>query len=136
MTSSEKTQLSIRQNLKNDISVDIKIILELQKADKPLIANHIAKGINETPQLVDYHLKNLLEKGVILTVEEYDTTFYMLQPSFYMEKAETSLMTILIEWLKIFMEQLEIDPELDKTKVILNNLKYYFTIFFLNLELE
>jgi len=109
--------------------IRLRIIQHLKEADKPLIAHHIAKGTNIRPQLVDYHLKKLVEQGIILVQQEYGHNYYFLQPSFYMEEAETALMKLLTPWIQAFAEQTEIGEGLEKEQVVYDNLHYYFQIF-------
>jgi len=91
--------------------------------------NHIAKGINVRPQSVEYHLSKLTEEGVVLVQSQYGHNYYFLQPIFYMEDAETVLMKLLMPWIKKFAEETETEEQ-DKTQVVINNLSYYFQLFF------
>lgn len=111
--------------------VAVKIIAALQKADRPLIAYQISRKIKESPQLVDYHLKNLLQKQVVLQTEDSESKHYFLQPSFYLEDAEISLMKVLTPWIQEFAKQTEVDnpPNADKKQVVLDNLYFYFRLF-------
>ena len=115
----------------DDIDTALKIVLFMQKKDRPLIANHIAKGIKESPQLVDHHLKRLAEQGIILYEDDMRSRYYILQPIFYMEPAERSLMTILTPWVAEVAKQIVINPEIKFTKeeVICRNLLFYFNAF-------
>lgn len=112
--------------------VPLKIIAALQKADKPLIAYQISRKVKESPQLVDYHLKSLVQKQVVLQTEDGDSKYYFLQPSFYLVEAEISLMKVLTPWIEEFAKQTEVDnpPNADKKQVVLDNLYYYFLLFF------
>jgi len=118
----------MQKKTKSDIA--LQIIRHLKKADRPLIAHHIAKGIKGRPQLVDYHLKKLVEKGVVLITREYDHFYYFLQPSFYMEEAETALMQITLPWVEEFAKLTEKTEEMEnKEPAVLNSLYYYFVLF-------
>lgn len=111
----------------DDIDTALKIVLFMRKKDRPLIANHVAKGIGENRSLVDYHLKRLIEQGIILYQDDMDSRFYILQPFFYMEAAETSLITLLTPWVKEVAKQITINPELktQKEEIVLQNLILY-----------
>ena len=115
----------------DDVDTALKIVLFMQKKDRPLIAYHIAKGIKESPQLVDHHLKRLAEQGIILYEDDMGSRYYILQPIFYMEPAERSLMTILTPWVAEVAKQIVINPEVKFTKeeVIRRNLLFYFNAF-------
>ena len=115
----------------DDIDTALKIVLFMRKKDRPLIANHIAKGIKESPQLVDHHLRRLVNQGIILFQDDMGSRFYILQPVFYMEPAERSLMTILTPWVTEVAKQIVIDPEAKFTReeVVRRNLLFYFNAF-------
>jgi len=117
------------QKKKNDIP--LQIILHLKKADRPLIANHIATAINARSSLVDYHLKKLICQGIVLTTADEYGRYYLLQPSFYLEAAELALMKVLIPWVQEFAKQTEVTEEMDgpKEQVVYANLRRYFEIF-------
>ena len=114
---------------KNDIA--FQIILHLKKADRPLIANHITTAINARSSLVNYHLKKLIQQGIVLTTTDEYGHYYLLQPSFYLEAAELALMTVLTPWVQEFAKQTEVTEEMDgpKEQVVYANLKRYFEIF-------
>lgn len=121
---------------KNNNDIPLKILLLLKKKDRPLIANHIAKGINERPQIVDYHLKILTEKGIVLITEEFGSKQYLLQPNFYLEDAETALMQLLLPWVQEFSKQTDIHPYMKGSRedIVLNNLEAYWLIFLQNIK--
>lgn len=118
-----------KKKLKADIP--LKIILVLKKVDRPLIAHHIAKSAKIRPQLVDYHLKKLVKQGVVLVQEEFGHFYYYLQPSFYLEEAETALMATLMPWIEEFVKQTEFTEDMEDTheQIVYNNLRQYFQIF-------
>jgi len=109
--------------------VALKIIKVLQEADRPLILNHVAREVGESPQLVDYHLRSLVEKQVVLQTEDVSSKYYFLQPSFYLVEAETSLMKVLTPWIQEFAKQTEVETDSDKKQAVLDNLYYYFSLF-------
>lgn len=111
--------------------IDLQIIVHLQKADRPLIANHIATAIGARSSLVDYHLKKLIREGIVLTTTDQYGRYYLLQPSFYLEEAETALMKVLTPWVEEFSRQTEITDEMKGTneQIVYANLKAFFQIF-------
>ena len=120
----------LKKKKKNQSSdIRLRIIQHLKKADKPLIAHHIARGTGIGAQLVDYHLKKLVEQGVVLVQREYEHNYYFLQPSFYLEEAETALMKVLTPWIEAFAEATETEEDQDKEQIVYDNLHYYFQIF-------
>jgi len=117
---------------KKKTDIALQIILHLKKADRPLIANHIATAINARSSLVDYHLKKLICQGIVLTTTDDYGHYYLLQPSFYLEEAELALMNVLTPWIQEFAKQTEVTEEMSEPKeqVVYANLKRYFEIFF------
>lgn len=116
--------------MSND-SLVLQIIGFLKEKDIPLIAHHIAKGIKKNSSLVDYHIKKLVAEGVLLIQHVEGSKYYYLQPSFYMEDAETAFMELLTPWVKEFALQTVIteDVKVDKSEAVINNLHYYFQQF-------
>lgn len=125
----------MKQN--NDATINTRIINLLIEADKPLIAHHIAKGIKETPQLVDYHLKKLVDQGIVLVDESYGTKFFVLQPPFYMESAESVLLQSLIPWATEFSKQcIIVEDESQRAKITINSIHEYLIRLLLDLKRE
>lgn len=122
-------KLMKREKVKGNIP--FKIVVFLEKKDKPMMAAHIAKGLRISPQLVDYHIKKMVEKGILIVEQECDTKFYRLQAPFYMEIAETGLMSVLTPWVKEFAKEIEITEDMDGTKqqIVFENLNYYVKLF-------
>jgi len=116
---------------KKKSDIDLQIIMHLKKADRPLIANHIATAIDARSSLVDYHLKKLIHEGVVLTTTDDYGHYYLLQPSFYLEEAETALMKVLTPWVQEFARQTEITEQMKGTReqIVYTNLRRYFEIF-------
>jgi predicted transcriptional regulator len=113
-------------------SIPFKIVQLLKEKDKPLIAQHIAKGIKKSASLTHYHLQKLVKNGIVVIDVDFERTYYLLQPVFYMENAEDVLMGNLTPWVKEFMKQIEIDEanvEISKEDVLIGCLKFYFQLF-------
>ena len=110
----------------------LKIVKAMQDADKPLILNHIAKRAKTSPQLTDYHLGQMIKKGLVLCVDEYDKKYYMMQPIFYDENWLTALYQILTPFVegmgdKIGYEQCDLD--LSQERVVINILVMFLRRF-------
>ena len=108
------------------------IVETMQRADKPLIMNHIARRSKISPQLVDYHLEQMINKGLVLLVEEENKKYYMLQPIFYDENWLNALYTMLTPFVEgmsghIAFEQF--DTEISKERVIINILIMFLRRF-------
>lgn len=110
----------------------LKIVEVMQCADKPLILNHIAKRADASAQLVNYHLGQMIKKGLVLCVEEDDKKYYMLQSIFYDENWLTALYQMLTPFVegmsgKIGYEQCNID--LSTERVVINILVMFLRRF-------
>jgi DNA-binding transcriptional ArsR family regulator len=112
----------------------LQILSFLKKTDKPVLSHHIAKSIKVRPQHVLYHLRNLIQKGIILSQKEFGHTYYYLQPMFYVEDAETTLMQLLLPWVTEFSKQTVIPEGSDEEQVRLENLKMYFQLFVTDIQ--
>ena len=120
----------------NDISIELSIIAYLKRKDIPLLAHHISKGINKSPQSVDYNIKKLVKEGVILIEHVEGSKYYYLQPTFYMRDAETTLMQLITPWVKEFSIQTKIteDTGVSRDEAVIKSLFYYFQQFFKDLQ--
>lgn len=120
-------------NFENE-ETQLKIIRVMQKINRPLILNHIAKRCNIAPQLADYHLQKMIKKGLIVsTFNEHE--YYMLQPIFYDKNWLTALYIQLTPFLEdmakengLSMNQTDQPAE----KVVIN----VFTMFLKRFEEE
>ncbi len=104
----------------------------MQKADKPLILNHIAKHAGASAQLVDYHLGQMIKKGLVLCLNEDDKKYYILQPIFYDENwliALYKMLTPFVEGMsdKIGYEQYSLD--ISQERVVINILVMFLRRF-------
>lgn len=110
----------------------IKIVRIMQNTNKPLILNHIAKKASLAPQLVDYHLEQMIKKGLVYVIEEEGKKYYILQPVFYdrnwLDALYNQLTPFILELAEegnIFLDQVEID----KSKAVLNILGAFLKRF-------
>lgn len=68
-----------------EISCQQQIVYILIKAGTPISLNDISKKSDHTPQLINYHLKQLIKDGIILKENTSSTPKYGLQKIFYNE---------------------------------------------------
>jgi len=110
----------------------IQIIETMQKAGKPLILQHIAKRSKLTPQLVSYHMKQMIQWGIAGTVQSPDFTdpkvYYVLQPAYYDENWLNSLFVLLEPYMKALTIDFE-QTEVGHTKSVIRNLSMFLRLF-------
>ena len=102
----------------------------MRKSGDPLIAQHIAKRSHLYPQLVRYHLTQMVEWGMITTLTVEDKTFYQLQKPYYDER----LMDVLTEMLIPYMQAMSEDMDLSQAKIpiseaVIRNLFMFLRMF-------
>ena len=110
----------------------MRIVEVMQDADMPLILNHIAKRADASAQLVDYHLGQMIKKGLVLCINEDDKKYYILQPIFYDENWLTALYKMLTPFVegmcdKIGYEQYDLD--IPQERVVINILVMFLRRF-------
>lgn len=115
----------------------LKIVEAMQNADKPLILNHVAKRAKISPQLADYHLGQMIKKGLVLCIDEYDKKHYILQQIFYDENWLTALYQMLTPFVEgmsgtIGYEQHDLD--LSQERVVINIMVMFLRRFEEELE--
>lgn len=85
----------------SNYGTQLKIIRVMQRANNPLILNHIAKRANMAHQLVDYHLEKMIKNGLASVYSgEGGKTYYMLQPIFYDKNWTLALSNQLIPFIQ------------------------------------
>lgn len=92
------------------------IIFDLMESEGPKQLNHIAVDTGLQPQLVDYHLRNMVITGLVITVTNNGKKYYMLQPVFYDETLFEGLAEALLPVVDAFssefdFSQIKISPE-------------------------
>jgi len=110
----------------------IQIVKALQKADKPLILQHISELSKVSTQLTAYHMKQMVEWGIAGTVEVNgdDKTYYMLQPAYYDRKWLEALFALLLPYLKSMKKQMDFSgTKVDSSKAIVRNLSMFLRLF-------
>ena len=110
----------------------LKIVEVMQAADKPLILNHIAKRAEISAQLADYHLGQMIKKGLVLCIDEYDRKHYMLQPIFYDENWLLALYQMLTPFVEGMSDKIgyeQCDPDISLERVVINILVMFLRRF-------
>jgi hypothetical protein len=110
----------------------IQIVKAMQKADKPLILQHIAELSKVSTQLTAYHVKQMVEWGIAGTVDVNgdDKTYYMLQPAYYDHKWLEALFALLLPYLKSMKKQMDFSgTKVESSKAIVRNLSMFLRLF-------
>lgn len=110
----------------------IQIVKAMQKADKPLILQHISELSKVSTQLTAYHIKQMVEWGIAGTVDVNgdDKTYYMLQPAYYDGKWLEALFALLLPYLKSMKKQMDFsETKVDSSKAIVRNLSMFLRLF-------
>lgn len=108
----------------------IRIVEAMQKARKPLILQHIAKKSRLTPQLVNYHLKQMISWGIVNVYTEDDKTFYVLQAPYYDEGALEALFAVLTPYLKAMTQDMDFSQiEVKASRALIRNLSIFLSLF-------
>ena len=120
----------------NDLfSSKIKIIQTLRRAGKPLIAQHIAKRSRLSPQLVSYHIEQMLEWGIITASSFEDKTVYHLQKAYYEERLLEDLSTMLIPYMKQMSKDMDFSQiKGSTTEAVIRNLFMFLRLFETEIE--
>lgn len=111
----------------------VMIVKAMQKLGKPDIIQHIAKECKMTPQLVKYQIDQMIQWGIVGTVEHPDEpfkTYYMLQPAYYDKGWLQSLYAIFTPYIEalgtmIDTDQAAVTPE----QALTRNLTMFLRLF-------
>jgi DNA-binding MarR family transcriptional regulator len=110
-----------------------KIVKAMQKADRPLILQHIAKATKLTPQLVSYHMKQMIECGIagIYPVEQdLGNIYYTLQPAYYDKKWLDALFVALTPFVEEMGKNIDADQaKVDTSVAVIRNLSMFLRLF-------
>ena len=120
------------KRMQDFFTTKIQIVKALQKADKPLILQHISELSKVSTQLTAYHMKQMVEWGIAGTVEVNgdDKTYYMLQPAYYDRKWLEALFALLLPYLKSMKKQMDFSgTKVDSSKAIVRNLSMFLRLF-------
>lgn len=112
----------------------IRIVESMQKAEKPLILQHIAKLSRLTPQLVSYHMQQMVKWGIAGTVSSPDAyddkVYYVLQQAYYDENWLNSLFVLIEPYIKGIANQIDFDQaEVEPARAVVKNLAMFLRLF-------
>ena len=111
----------------------IKIVQLMQKANRPLIAEYIAKKTKLSHQLVSYHLKQMVESGIagIYPIEEEPgVTYYALQPPYYDPQWLEALYAALTPFVEDTAKTLDLEQAtVSSPQAVLRNLTMFLRLF-------
>ena len=112
----------------NDIR--IRIIKALIIEDQLLGLSDISRIIQESPQLTLYHMKNLVDGGIIIENRLDDReVYYSLQGYYYQEEPIMAIYSALLPLAKAIMKETKFSSEKDKFQIVMKNLVYLLEIF-------
>ena len=122
-------------NLEEVFASKIKIIQTLRRSGKPLIAQHIAKRSSLTPQLVSYHLLQMVEWGMIVTSNIGGKTFYHLQKAYWDDQLLEDLSLMLIPYMKKMSKGMDLSQvKVSTTEAVIKNLFMFLRLFETEIE--
>lgn len=108
----------------------IKIIQTLRRAEKPLIAQHIAKRSRLTPQLVSYQLEQMVDWGIVTASDVEDKRFYQLQKPYCDEEILENLSETLIPFMSKIGSQMDFSQiKVSSTEAVIRNLFMFLRLF-------
>jgi len=122
-------------SLEEAFASKIKIIQTLRRAGEPLIARHIAKRSRLSPQLVSYHLQQMVEWGMIITSNVEDKTFYYLQKAYWNDQLLEDLSIMLIPYMKKMSKNMDLSQvKVSSSEAIIRNLFMFLRLFETEIE--
>ena len=113
--------------------VPLKILKALIKEDTPLTLSTISKKIEEVPQLTEYHLKKLIQAGILFRLNTDETITYELQQFYYDEETINVLYQMLLPFAEVVHAEL-LQSKQDRTsndlcEITINNLRLLLLLF-------
>lgn len=112
----------------SDIKLEIIKCLIEERAE--MILNHIAKKTKRSAQLIEYHIKQLIEKNIVVCTQRGTDKnikkYYSLTPVFYDESSVESLYMYLTPFVEILSKEC---PEDTKYEDIVCILGYLLELF-------
>ena len=114
----------------SDNDIKIKIIKCLVKEEKPLILNHISKKTKRSIQLIDYHIKQMIDQGVIICSLTEGKKYYYLSAPFYDEYGTEALYKYLTPYIETIVTEMKEENDGNvEYKAAIFSLKYMLYIF-------
>ena len=104
----------------------------MQKANRPLILQHISKLGKISTQLTAYHIKQMVEWGIAGTVDVNgdEKTYYMLQPAYYDRNWLEALFALMLPYLTGMQKQMDFsETKVDSSQAIVRNLSMFLRLF-------
>lgn|GEM_PF-5846511 len=124
---------SIQINLENVGDSKTKIVAAMYNIGQPARQTDLVKEIGISPQLIDYHIKELIQKGVISIVEdEKGCKYYVLSEVFYDETLFEGIRDVLYPLADAISESIHVDD----TKTVVENSKYLIELFWSLFDLK
>ena len=109
---------------------ELKIVKTMQRAAGPLMLTKIAERARMAHQLVDYHLENLMGKGLVVRDSLEGKTYYMLQPPFYDPGWRDAFLKQVTPLAEAISTELILDlTEVPQERVVINILATQLKIF-------
>ena len=113
----------------------IKIIQALRRAKGPLIMHHVAKRSHLSVQLVNYHIAQMLEWGIIVASQSEDKTVYTLQNAYYEDQLLEDLSQMLIPYMNKMREGMDYSQiKVTPTEAVIRNLFMFMRLFQTEIE--
>ena len=101
-------------------NIKLEIVKCLIDESAEMILNHIAKKTKRSVQLIEYHIKQLIEKKIVVCRQDANNKkYYSLTPIFYDESSIDALYTYLTPFVETLSKEYPEDIEYDNIVCIL-----------------
>jgi len=116
--------------IRDFFAIKIRLVEAMQKANKPLILQHVAKLSKLTPQHTSYHVSQMIEWGIVLKVEHEDKTYFILQPAYYDRGWRESLFALMTPYIEAMISQTDFSQaKVSEAKASIRNLIIFLRLF-------
>lgn len=127
----ERPKIQISLNKVSDSKS--KIVAAMYNIGQPSRQTDLVKELGMSPQLIDYHIKELIQKGIISIVEdETGCKYYVLSEVFYDESLFEGVRDILYPLADAVSQSIHVDD----TKIVIENSKYLVELFWSLFDLK
>ncbi|MFA5235195.1 MAG: hypothetical protein WC390_12420 [Sulfurimonas sp.] len=110
-----------------------KIVAAMYNIGQPVRQTDLVKEMGMSPQLIDYHIKELIEKNVISIVEDDNGfKYYVLSEVFYDESLFEGIRDALYPLADAVSQSIHVGD----TKVVVENSKYLVELFWSLFDLK
>lgn len=110
--------------------IKLEIIKCLVNENAEMILNHIAKKTKRSVQLIEYHIKQLIEKKIVVCIQrgagKNTKKYYSLTPIFYDESSIDALYTYLTPFVEILSKECPEDMEYSEVICVMSYLLEMF----------